>query len=40
MQQSIYYIDPMTRPLRIKFNGALYYITSQGGTDEEIYLEE
>jgi hypothetical protein len=29
----------MARPLRIEFAGALYYVTSRGDGQEDIYLD-
>ena len=29
----------MTRPIRIEFAGALYHVTSRGGRQEDIYLD-
>ena len=30
----------MSRPLRLKFNGALYHVTSRGDRREDIYLDD
>jgi len=35
-----YYIDNMTRPLRIEFTGTVYHITPRGTAKQAIFLDE